>query len=62
MERFVLFAGFDHEAEGGWHDFIQAFSTLDEAKAFDWRKHSVVQREWMHIVDLMTGEIVHEYA
>lgn len=58
MKRYLVFAGERHEAGGGWHDFVRAFTHWDEANA------EVVVREekgeWAYVVDLAYLEIAYE--
>ena len=49
---FALFAGYEHQANGGYYDYRHSYSTLAEAKegANGWF--------WYHVVDLRTMLLV----
>ena len=32
MNKFMVFAGIDYEALGGWRDFVDSYASIDEAK------------------------------
>lgn len=55
IKRYLVFAGEDFYALGGWGDFCGDFDTEDEAfkAALD-----VPNSEWRHIVDTKTGKII----
>ena len=59
MKRFLVFAGYCHEASGGWDDLRQTGDTLDAARAWArlWDKENIGADIWWHIVDTGTGEI-----
>lgn len=69
MKRYLLFSGKSYYAQGGWHDFVCSFSSLDEAAAFanyiegewpfesEWEEGDV-KFEWWHVVDTESGAIV----
>lgn len=65
--RFLLFAGDEFYAQGGWHDFVHAFPTRDEAVATgkgifnglgDVRYPNVMVIDWWHVVDVDLNRIV----
>lgn len=41
------------DATGGWHDFVDSFATLDEAK------RCPVEGTFIQVVDLTTGKVVY---
>ena len=53
MKRFILFAGDCYYPGGGAADFIDDYESLDDAKQCQ------VGCDWLHILDIHTGE-VHE--
>lgn len=57
MKRYVLFAGFNYEASGGWWDFV----TSSNSKKYLKQKAKKSRTDWHHIVDLEVGKIVAEY-
>ena len=59
--RYWLFGGAQHYASGGVHDTIGRFGSRDDAIAHAeaWEDHQR-DREWWHVVDILTGEIVAE--
>lgn len=63
MKRYLLFAGPDYYAYGGWLDFRGDYKTVAAAKAAHTRlkppsESEVEDIEWAHIVDTETGAIV----
>ena len=53
-KRFFLFSGEAYYPEGGWHDFIGSFETLEKAK-----EYAMEHRwDWAHVVDFMKKSIV----
>jgi hypothetical protein len=56
MNRFLLFTGSYYYPRGGWKDFKASFDLLEEAAQAGRNSN----REWWHIVDTETGEIVSE--
>lgn len=54
---FLLFAGDQYYPSGGWGDFVAAFPTLNDAET---AAATLRQRQWMHIVDTATLDIVWE--
>jgi len=64
-KRYWLFAGDEHYAAGGWHDFRGMYNTIAEAVAegkrqqtAEWCHGPFSVFEWWHVVDIATGEIV----
>ena len=59
--RYWLFGGSTYYASGGIHDVIFRFGSLDDAIAYAkaWENYRE-NREWWHIVDTLTGELVAE--
>lgn len=57
--RYLLFAGADYEASGGWGDCKGQYHCFDYAKlqAKEILRNGFVS-DWAHIVDLNTGTIV----
>lgn len=51
---FLLFGGDTYYPSGGWHDFIGAFSTFEEA--YNFTSHCLI--DWAHIVETTTGRVV----
>ena len=62
MKDFVLFAGNDYYAEGGWLDFAGTFDTAEEASTKGaWlcnKYQSSKFNDWWHVVQLSTGKMV----
>lgn len=57
-ERYMLFAGMTYYPSGGWKDYRGSFTTLEAALAGAANLYS--DRDWWHIVDRDTGEILRE--
>ena len=59
--RYWLFGGAQHYACGGMHDTIGRFGALSDAIAYAkaW-EDPWSDRDWWHIVDTLTGELVAE--
>lgn len=55
VRPFLVFSfDVEHKREtGGWHDFVDSFATLDEAK------RCPVEGTFIQIVDLTTGKVVY---
>ena len=51
--QFALFAGDNYYPSGGFHDFVDSFDTVDEAKAY-----LTAIYDWAEIIDLRTGQRV----
>lgn len=51
---FLLFAGDDYYASGGWKDFVDRYDTLDEARNAGIRDGC----DWWHVVNIESGQIV----
>lgn len=51
MKRYLLFEGYDYEANGGFDDFAGSFDTIKKAR-------NSSTNEWYHIVDSKTWEKV----
>lgn len=65
MKRYLIFAGNDYEAAGGWDDFIDSFDVLDLAIQHARRsmyKHKRGGNDWVHIVDTQTGKVCHRLS
>lgn len=58
MKRYLLFSGADYYPSGGWHDFDSSFDTIAEAVDPQNTKRLYAAREWWHVVDFHTGQIV----
>lgn len=56
---FLLFKGLQHYPSGGWHDYIDAFASLDAARAAG-HSYNTEWGDWYHVVDLRTRNIVFE--
>ena len=56
MIRYLVFAGPDYYPAGGWHDFVGAFATFEEADA----KATAYTGDWAYVVDLARLEIANE--
>lgn len=52
LKRYLLFEYTEHEAAGGWDDFVGAYDTENEARAVPRRDED----NCWHIVDGQTGE------
>ena len=62
MKRFLIFAGDDYEAAGGWDDLIDSFDVLDLAIQHARRsmyQHKRGGNDWAHIVDARHGKVCH---
>ena len=59
--RYWLFGGATYYASGGMYDAIARFGSRDDAIAHAeaWENHKR-EREWWHVVDSLTGELVAE--
>lgn len=43
---FLLFAGYNYYPEGGWHDYVGSFATIESAM-----EHVItLKSDWYHIV------------
>lgn len=60
MKRFLLFAGVEYYADGGWNDFRGAFDAEADARAEGERLIAITRHEyeWWHIADTVSGLIV----
>jgi hypothetical protein len=61
MKRFLLFAGDKYYPSGGWHDFIGAFDSVEEAGAHARKTNDEFNYTcfgWYHVVDSETREKV----
>jgi hypothetical protein len=56
MNQFLLFGGDTYYPSGGWKDFIMSSPTLENAIAMI--PHLEQQKDWYHIVDTKTNQIV----
>lgn len=56
---FLLFSGAEYEGKG-WNDFVGEFSTLADAVSYVESPDFDSYREWWHVVDMGTMEIVQE--
>ena len=54
MKRFLLFMGEHYYPEGGWHDFMGSFETLEDAKSAALKSNW----EWVQVVDIEENDIV----
>lgn len=62
-QRFVVFGMYQYYPSGGWKDFVGSKATLEEALKFAGEMCSYAYEnedgyEYLHIVDLESGEIV----
>lgn len=55
MKRYLLFVGDNYYPEGGWNDFRGAFDSIDDAINY---VLGLLNRDWWHIVDTHTIQIV----
>lgn len=55
MKKFLLFAGADYYADGGWNDFHGSFDTVAEAEAIAASLPEDSSGSWWHVVDALTG-------
>jgi len=53
MKRYLLFAGFAHDAIGGWNDLVRDGDTVE-----DLRPAESSSFDWWHVVDIETGKQV----
>lgn len=58
MKRFLVFAGLNFYAAGGWLDFFKDFDDPEKAKKF--AKKKAKEYNWAHVVDTETMEILKE--
>ena len=56
MKRYLLFAGEQYYPDGGWHDFIGSYETVQQAQG----KARADGYDWWHIVDTEIWRIVEE--
>ena len=54
MKRFLLFTGWDHEAGGGWNDFVGDFDTLEGAQMKAVEQFRTDWDDWAHVIDTTT--------
>ena len=54
-KRYLLFTGEEHYPSGGWKDLCGGFDTIEDAKFL------IGSRDWAHIVDSDTQQIVYEF-
>lgn len=54
---FLLFAGNNYYPSGGWDDYVDSYSTLEEAKAVG-EDRLKSRADWSHIVDIRVGGVV----
>jgi len=70
MKRYLIFAGNDYEAMGGWDDLLGTSSSLQAAKkrarACLYLKAGYYphrgDNEWSHVVDVLTGKMLFSYS
>lgn len=63
MKRYLLFGYSDYYPDGGWHDFIESFDTLDEAKNHGYSVRVEVDASEVnnfHVFDIVEKIIVYE--
>ena len=60
MKRYLLFAGEEHEEEGGIKDFKGDFDSIVDAEKRVKKEESIggAKFDWWHIVDRQSFEIV----
>jgi hypothetical protein len=54
MKRFLLFRGEQYYPRGGWHDFVDSFNTLEEARRATFNVESWgwdFDTDWAMVVD-----------
>jgi hypothetical protein len=54
MKRYLLFAGPEYYASGGFHDFINCFASPSEAR----QAAESMRVDWWHVFDVETRKIV----
>ena len=54
MKKYLVFIGGNFYPEGGWHDFVGDFDTLQDALV----KVVLLKDDWFHIVDRDTMRMV----
>jgi hypothetical protein len=54
MKRYLLFAGPEYYASGGFHDFADSFATQLEAR----QAAESMSVDWWHVFDVETRKIV----
>ena len=59
MKRFLLFAGDEYEPMGGWGDFVNDFSLLEDAISQSKIELKKIFNDWVHVVDTQTKEVVY---
>jgi len=68
VKRFLVFAGDEYYASGGWKDFVAEFDTLECARVFADAKHTEEWQsdrfifggvlQWVHIVDTIQSKLI----
>lgn len=53
MKRYLLFTMHEHEASGGWNDFVDSFDSVEEAVA-------AVKDPCYQVVDVTIGKVVRQ--
>ena len=61
QKRYYLFCGPTYYPRGGWEDFKGNFTSIDEALMFLRRNIEPDKRNWFHVVDIDTQNIVREH-
>lgn len=57
MKRYLLFAGVDYYPEGGFNDYVNSYSTYNEALE-DAQKLLSDGNQWWQIVDTLENTII----
>lgn len=58
--KYYLFCG-THKPYGGWEDFKGNFSTLDDALIYLRKNIEPDERNWYHVVNIETQNIIKEF-
>lgn len=61
LKRYLLFAGLEHYAKGGWKDLAGSFETLDDAEERG-RNRIETGDEWFQVIDLYSGREVAKHG
>lgn len=62
VQRYVVFAGYDYEAKGGWDDY---YSEHDSPRAAACAAEDAIYKEeyeWAHVVDMQEGEMLSRHC
>jgi hypothetical protein len=70
VKRYLLFAGIEYYADGGWAEFVDSYDNVETAATEGKRRRQISQTDdgdyealnlradWYHVVDTNTGVVV----